>query len=33
MEGWGCDGQEEGIKGIDLGYGLRRAEVRVGIKY
>ena len=29
----GSDGNEEGIKGVDLGCGLRRVGVRVGMKY
>ena len=29
----GSNGPEEGIKGVDLGCGLRRAGVRVGMKY
>ena len=27
------DGYEEGIEGVDLGCGLRRVGVQVGIKY
>ena len=27
MEGWGCSGHEEGIKGVDLGWGTGRNEV------
>ena len=33
MEVWVCDGHEEGIKGVDLGCGLRRVEVRVRMGY
>ena len=29
----GSNGPEEAIKGVDLGCGLRRAGVRVGMKY
>ena len=29
----GGDGREEGILGVDLGCGLRRTGVRVGMKY
>ena len=35
MEGWGAmdNGHEEGIKGVDLGCGLRWVGVWVGMKY
>ena len=34
MEGWGAlDIEGMLIEGIDLGYGLRRVGVRVGMKY
>ena len=32
MEGLGCNRHEEGIKGVDLGCGLRRVGVRVRVE-
>ena len=29
----GSDGNEEGIEGVDLGCGLTRVQVRVGMNY